>query len=237
MRILLVAALLLGPAVDAGAARRSSGWLWDTDVLPERTTELEWWTWERTGVEPRVVYLAVSGVVGLTDHLELALPLELGLAADGPGTRTHYGLELRARLASPDASRAGPIVPTLRFGVQRLVQTDEARLDLGATLSFAAGALRVVVDAAGVARTGAEEMSLVGGAGASWAVTDELRLGAELYAELGLAAPDDAYDRWVTAGPTLAFTHGRFWIAASLAIGLHDDAPTLLPRLSWAIAF
>lgn len=230
-------ALLLLVAADARAARRSSGWLWDTDVLPERSTELEWWTWERTGVEPRVVYVGVSGVVGLTDHLELALPLELGLAADGPGARTLYGLELRARLASPDATKAGPIVPTLRIGAHRVVQSDDARLELGATVSFAAGALRVVVDAAGVARTGDERISLSGGAGVSWAVSEELHLGAELYGELGLTAPQEDYERWITAGPTLAFTHGRFWVAASLGIGLDDDAPDLLPRVAWAIAF
>jgi hypothetical protein len=234
--ILGVAVLVVGlVARDAGAGRRRFAWLADTEVMPERTAELEWWVWERTEDGPRFVYLAVAGVIGLSDHLELSLPLELGVRGDGPGNLAGYGIELRARLASPDPARTGPLVPLVRAAARRLVQTDEARLDLGVVLSLDAGALRVVVDAGGYALTGRERYALAGGAGLSWRVAGELAAGVEAYAELPLDESDD--EAWITAGPSLAFTHGRFWVAASLPIGLHGAAPDLLPRIQWAIAF
>lgn len=230
--LLGIAAGLLA-AGDAAAAARRFAWLGDTDVLPERTVELEWWVWERPHA---AAWFVAAAVVGLTDHLELSLPFELGLSADGERARATYGAELRVRLASPDATRAGPVVPLLRAGAHRVVQTDEARLELFGTLSIDAGPARVVVEAGAYAMTGSERVYAAGGAGISLRVTDELRLGAELRAELSLDERDDD-DRWVNAGPNLAYVHGRLWVTASLPIGLHASAPDLLPRILWGVAF
>lgn len=232
----MAAAVLLCAPGDVNAGRRFSGWLSDTDVLPQRSAELEWWVWERTGQPPPVVYLAAAGVVGISDHLELALPLELGLRSDQPGQLALYGLDVRYRLASPDAAAAGPVVPLLRAGVRRLVQREDARLELDAVVSITAGKLRVVVNAGAFAETEAERIYAVGGAGVAYALTQDLAVGAELYAEASLFTPGE-HERWISAGPTLAFTYGRFWVTGSLPIGLHDEAPDLLPRVQWGIMF
>jgi hypothetical protein len=92
------------------------------------------------------------------------------------------------------------------------------------------------VDLGGWATTGDERVYATGGVGVSVAVTDELQLGAEVYAEASLATSGED-ERWVAAGPNVAYTHGRFWITASLPIGLHRAAPDLLPRVIWAVAF
>ena len=64
------------------------------------------------------------------------------------------------------------------------------------------------------------------------AVSGELRAGAEVVASL---FPRGAGTDWVAAGPNLAWTHGRFWLAASLPIGLSNiDAAA---RVRWGIAF
>lgn len=223
-------------ARDAGAAARRFAWLQDTDVLPERNVELEWWVWERARETPGAVWFVASGVIGLTDHLELSLPLELGIRGDGERALADYGLDLRVRLASADPAKVGPLVPLLRLGARRLVQSDEARLDLDAVLSLTAGRLHAVIDAGGFALTGSEQIYLAGGAGVSLRVTDELRVGAELHGEISLDQRDDD-DRWISAGPNLSYTHGRFWLTASLPIGLHEAAPDLLPRVIWGVAF
>jgi hypothetical protein len=236
--LLVVAALLIVESRVADAGRRFSGWLADTDVLPERTAELEWWVWESTGGGASdVVYLATAGVLGITDHLELTLPLELALRSEGPGSLVIYGADLRLRLASPDATKSGPVVPLLRLGARRMVQSDTARFELEGVVSVTAGRLRAVVNAGLWAYTRREELAFVGGGGLSWALTDELYAGAEVYAEVTLVTEDPEEERWVTAGPILGYTHGRFWITASLPIGLHGDAPDLLPRIMWGIAF
>lgn len=224
---------LLAAAGNAGAAARRFAWLDDTDVLPERSVELEWWVWERPDT---AVWFVGAAVVGINDHLELTLPFEVGLSSDGERARASYGAELRLRLASPDAARAGPVVPLLRAGAHRVVQTDEGRFELFAALSIDLGRARVVVEAGGYATTAEEQLYAAGGAGISVRVTDELRVGAELRAELSLDERDEE-DRWVSAGPNLAWTHGRLWVTAALPIGLHATAPEVLPRILWGVAF
>jgi hypothetical protein len=70
------------------------------------------------------------------------------------------------------------------------------------------------------------------GGGAVYKVARELRLGAEAYAELRVEGDSIS---WVAAGPTIAFTRGRFWMSGTFAIGIYQiDAA---PRVNLAIAF
>jgi len=69
-------------------------------------------------------------------------------------------------------------------------------------------------------------------AGVSVRLVDQLRAGAEVYAEVVLDG--DGVD-WIAAGPNLAWTHGRFWISAALGIGIIDIE--VAPRVNWAVAF
>jgi hypothetical protein len=222
-------------APDAVAARRRFAWVWDTDTLPQRTVELEWWVSELTGYAQPRADLAVHGVVGLTDTLELALPLELRWRPELGTDFYAYGLDLRWRLASPDLQEVGPVIPMVRAGVRRLIQTDEAEFEGHVIVSIDAGrAVRAVLDTGATVRTGSGAAVLTFGAGVSYALGEDLHLGIESYGEKSLHDADD--DFWITAGPNLSFTHGRFWITAALPIGLHRDAPDFLPRIVWAAA-
>jgi hypothetical protein len=69
-------------------------------------------------------------------------------------------------------------------------------------------------------------------AGASVRVVDELRLGAELYAQL---SRDATMSSWVVIGPDIAWTRGRFWLAGTFGVGLKNvtAAPRLNLGLDW----
>src|SRR5204863_5803354 len=114
----------------AQAARRSFAWLWDTEVVPERTVELEWWVTEETDDDSvdRAV-LTVSTVFGLTDNIEIAIPIDAAWRSDSGATEFQdYGIELRWRMATADPAKAPPVVPLVRVAVERLIQIHAARI-------------------------------------------------------------------------------------------------------------
>jgi hypothetical protein len=63
-------------------------------------------------------------------------------------------------------------------------------------------------------------------------VIDDLRLGAEVYAELDI---DESANRWAIVAPNLAWSHGRTWISAAMGIGVYHISNA--PRVMWGIAF
>jgi hypothetical protein len=76
---------------------------------------------------------------------------------------------------------------------------------------------------------------MTGGVGISLALTPDLHLGAEVYAWQTLASGSPP-ESWISAGPNLSFSHGRFWITAALPVGLNSGAPDFLPRIIWGTA-
>jgi len=221
---------------EACAARRRFAWLLDTDTVPERTAEVEWWAWERSRALDRTVYFTVEGVVGLTDTIELGFPLEVWMNQIG-GTVAVYGMEAKWRLFSADPAKAGPVVPLLRVGVLRFGQADSWRVEADAVVSVdLGGSLHLVGDAGGYYDNFDSRYYFTGGAGVSVAVTDELSLGAEFYAEATIATKGQE-ERWVSLGPNATFTHGRFWVTAAIPFGLTREAPDFVPKIIWAVAF
>jgi len=230
----LAALLLVLDVSPAAAGRRRFAWVLDPELVPQRGVELEWWIEERILGERDVGELAVHGVIGLTDNLELALPLETYWDQDGLYLQG-YGAELRWRLAPADPARAGPVIPLLRAGVRRLTSPGALGLTAGVAVAVDASArLRIALDAGVGWRTGDERAYLVYSGGATFALTGDLFAGVEAYGVLDTDDPDTA---WIAAGPVLSFTHGRFWITGSLPIGLVASAPDLLARVVWATAF
>jgi hypothetical protein len=67
-------------------------------------------------------------------------------------------------------------------------------------------------------------------AGVSVAVKPELRVGAEAF---GVRSFDSAVENWAAIGPSLAFTHARFWFAGSFGIGVHNVSSAA--QLIWGI--
>jgi hypothetical protein len=236
-----------GPRV-AGAGRTHFGWLRGADVVPERAVELETWIFEKNGVGddgevdevPDETAVWWTAVVGITDRIELGLPIEIRhtQVGDTDGLTLLYaaGAEVRWRLVSPDPVEAGPLAPALRIGVHRLINArsrtrGDAGLAIGADLGSRVHAA-VDLGATWIVGEGESLFELTPAAGVSIRIIDELRVGAEAYSEVALRGQERD---WLAAGPNLAWTHGRFWMTAALPIGLIDISTA--PRINWAVAF
>lgn len=231
----------------AHAGRSFYGWLYGTEVLPERGVELQTWILETNGKYGKssdTSSIWWGPLIGVTDQLELSLPVEMlwqsGDAAEGmtpsPSfTFQRFGLEARYRLAPSDPVEAPAFVPLISAAVKRDVTIRNAVIvEADAVASYDVGAVQALIDVGvfGELKSSGGDWSLRPGAGVSVAVTSELRLGAEAYVDLSF---DSASDSWAIVGPNLAWTHGRFWLSGSFGIGVYHV--TTAPRVMWGIAF
>ena len=232
----------------AHAGRTFYGWLYGTEVVPERGVELQTWIQDENdkySSRNKETWLAWGPQVGITDELELGLPVELEwsdvpVTGDMAGRRTsftfkRFGVEARYRLAPPDPVEAPALVPLVRLAVKRDVTArSNVRLEGDAVLSYQAGGLQVVADIGftGDLASSASHLELHPGVGVSALATGELRVGAEIYSELSL---DTRSESWAMVGPDLSWTHGRFWVSGAFGIGLYRVQ--VAPRVIWGIGF
>lgn len=235
----VVAALLAAPSA-AHAGRRPFIWTYDTEVMPERGVELEQWVWERYGGAGDLASIWFSPIVGITDHVELALPIEWFWWSEPESTQLEtWGADLRIRLDSPDPAEAGAFVPLVRVGAKRLVRHPDDAVQLEANLVAGLDlveSLHAAVDLGVIAHTDGAFVAPTYGAGVSYEVRDGLRFGGELFGEYFVEGP--AKDTgWLMAGPNAAWSAGRVWITAGLLLGVTETAPDAMPRLLWAVAF
>jgi hypothetical protein len=235
-RSLVVAAVLVGYALPAHAGRTHFAWLYGSEVIPERGVELENWILEenKKGDEKSDETSFWWGpVMALTQHLEFAISMEAADETTGAHF-TSWGGEVRYRPQSPDPVDAGPFTTLFRVGAKRLIQ-DRAgvRGEADIVASYAAGSAVLSVDLGGVFEhvPGEDEVEFRPGAGVSFRVIDDFRLGVESYAELSVKGGGSS---WLVVGPTASLTRGRFWGAATLGIGVFGirDAP----RVTFGVA-
>jgi hypothetical protein len=241
----LIAACVLPRTAHAG--RSFYGWLYGTEVMPERGVELDTWVQEEDDkyeTHTEETWVSWGPTLGITDQLELGLPIELEwsdtVSATAPGGRKigftfrRFGIEARYRLVSPDPVDAPALVPLIRVAVKRdVTQRDDVRLEGDAVVSYDAGKLQALVDLGVIADVGItpRRYELHPGAGVSAQVTSELRIGAEIYAELSTRSRTES---WATAGPDLSWTHGRFWVSGAFGLGVYHVQ--FAPRVFWGIA-
>ena len=238
----VVVALGFAPA-SASAGRNHFGWLFDNEVNEERGVELETWLFEEdgtgdAGIEESSLWWGPT--IGVTDQLELAIPVEVLWidVHDGSPPRTklsRFGAEVRWRLVTMDPEEAPPVAPLLRLAVKRMIDVREGvRIEGDVVVGLDAGRVHAAVDLGAVTEIvdGADSVELYPAAGVSVAVTDDLSVGVEAIAEIVAEGEEDS---WVAVGPDLAWTHGRFWLSAAYGIGVYQiDAA---PRLNWGVAF
>ncbi len=252
MRRALLVIALLALSREAHAGRQLLTWSLDTETLPERSVELEQWITDRTGDWEAGTGVWWGPIIGVTDKLEVALPVlfsfAVGSGGAGPATNLDaYGLDVRYRLVSADPVTAPRIVPLVRGSIQRLVRNREALIArIDGVVSGDFGRVHAVIDV-GLEAQGEPSNLNVGvayGFGASVRVTGDVHAGAELYAEKGLDQPVGVNGwittgplGWIAVGPNVAWTHGRFWITASYLRGVNAGAPTNIPRVIWGILF
>jgi hypothetical protein len=244
-RILLAAmAIALLGADDADAGLRLSAWSFDTNTVPERHVELEQWITQNIsgddGMTGSTTFLWAP-IVGVTDQIEVALPVTATHSrALGTTQFETFGLEARWRLVPRDRDPLirRKIVPLLRAGVRRLVADDDAvRISGHAVVGFdPTPEIHVVVNAGVATLTDPETIVIEYSAGATYAVTPDVRLGIDAFGDYAAVTPAAKQGRF-SVGPAIALTHGRFWVAASVPIGLTSKSADAIPRLIWAIAF
>jgi hypothetical protein len=243
-RMRLAVALILVAAITspapAWAGRTHYGWLYGSEVNPEGGVELESWIFERNhraGSDETALWWAP--VIGVTEHLELAIPVELTWHrsdVSAPVTQiSRWGAEARYRFNSADPVEAGPVTGLVRVAVKREVALrDGVRGEADAVLGFEAGRVHAELDLGGVITSNGDSTvaEVRPGAGVSIRVVADLRLGAETYGEIGAAGE---VDDWMAVGPDVAWTQGRFWLAATLGIGLYGVRTA--PRVNLGVAF
>lgn len=237
--VLLVACISSG---TAHAGRSFFGWLESTEVMPERGVELQTWMFEENekyGTDDKDTWFWWGAVVGITDRLELQLPIEAEWYAMDDGTTRftarRFGAGVRYRLVSADPVEAPPLVPLVQASVKRdLRNRDDVHIEVGGALSYEVGAVQALASLGFVGdfQSHTSHSELRPGAGVSVAVTSELRLGGEIYSELSF---DSQAESWAAIGPNISWTHGRFWISGAFGIGLYHIQTA--PRVMWGIAF
>jgi hypothetical protein len=229
----------------AQAGRSFYGWLYGTEVMPERGVELQTWIVEQNdkyGSGGRDSSLWWGPLIGITDRLELALPIELEWTrTEGEETTKtsftfrRFGIEARYRLASADPAEAPAFVPLIRLAAKRDVSVrDDLRLEGDLVASYEAGPVHALLDVGFVSdlQPHRSHNELRPGAGLSIRLAGGLRFGGEVYSELAF---DSQSQSWAAAGPNLAWTHGRFWFSGAFGIGIYHVK--LAPRFMWGIAF
>jgi hypothetical protein len=241
-RLALAGLVLFATPTRAHAGRSHFAWLYGSDIVPERGTEVETWILEENGEgdkKERETAFWWGPVFAVTPHLELAIAIEAEYKdeRDGRGGDVHFtrwGGELRYRVQSPDPVDAGPFVTKFRVAAKRLIENRAGvQLEADAILSYQRGRVFALVDLGAVLENipGARETQIRPGAGISIRATKELRLGVESYGELVV---DGDGTSWYVVGPTVSLTSGRFWGAATYGIGLFgmDNAP----RVTFGVA-
>jgi len=236
MRAVIVCAVLAATVGPAHAGRSFYAWLPATEIVPERGTEIETWIAEENDegdTHLRETLVGAAPVFAATEQLEVAVPFEVVRATedglDPLFTLRAFGVEGRYRFASAAAA----IVPFLKFGLERDVTIRNlGRLKLDPALAFQRGSLHVVADAGVIfeANPGGVHLEVRPGAGASYLVSPQVRLGAELHAELSL---DSAGRSWAAAGPNVAWLRGRSWLVATLGVGVYNVG--MAPRIMWGL--
>ena len=232
-----MAALVLAAwAAPAHAGRSHFGWLYGSEIIPERGSEMETWIVEENKKGDGQVDETSfwwGPVIALTAHVELGIPIEAHHVNDHVSPPVdefeRWGAELRYRPQSPDKIDAGPLTNVFRLGVKRLIEDRGGVLLEGDVVtSYEHGDVFASVDLGAVMNVvpNANEAELRPAAGVSVRVKGDVRLGAEEYSELIV---DGSGTSWLVIGPTIALTHGRFWGAATYGVGVFGirDAPRL----------
>src|SRR6266496_326668 len=96
--VLLTAVLVAAPG-SAHAGRTFYGWLYGSEVMPERGAELQSWVTEENKPKVAETSWLLAAQVGITDQLELGFPTELTWEKDDTGMAStrfnRFGVEAR----------------------------------------------------------------------------------------------------------------------------------------------
>ena len=242
--LVLAAALLAAAPGTARAGRTFYGWLYGTEVMPERGAEIQTFVQEenhQADANESETDWWFSPAIGINDQLELLLPIEMDwTVANDQGPRfsiVNFGAEVRYRFVTADPTDKPALVPLIRVALKRPVlgPRDVWQPEADLVTSYDVGRTQLLADLGAVATLGenVQDVELRPGVGASVLAVGDVRFGAEVFAEIELT--NGGAGSWVAAGPNIAWSHGRSWISAAYGIGIWHirDAP----KINWGIAF
>ncbi|MCP3139555.1 hypothetical protein [Pyxidicoccus xibeiensis] len=236
-------------AAPAQAGRRPFIWTYDTDIVPKGDVELEQWLWARSRApafpeRPSVYWIWWGPVIGLSQHLELALPFQV--RANRTVTELEsFEADFRYRLFPRGDDRAfQPLVRVAWHQAIRSANPSRVDVDLVGSYELESG-LRLALDLGAqvgipALRGGEAPVRILGtySAGVSYPVIpDELRLSLESFGELDLK--DAGQEPHLFVGPSVAWTFGRTWVTVGTLVGVTavaPETPRFMPRLIWAVA-
>lgn len=242
VRVMVLACVLAPGAAHAG--RTQFGWLFGSEVMPERGAEILTWITEENGtggVNYHETLWGIQAMIGATDQLEIVFPAEFTWrdsdAINPVTTWKRYGVEARYRFVSGDPVDAPPFAPLVRLAVKRDITVRDVAIveaNFVASTITPTGSVMGLVDLGIVAAIGKDDQVFEArpGIGVSFKVVGDLRLGAEVFGRLSFETADA---RWIAAGPNLAWSHGRSWVSAAMGIGLYQIRTA--PALQWGIMF
>ncbi len=256
-------------STPALADRTNHLFLDETQMLPEGDVELEQWLWA-DGQIPSMPGRPVSGwtwfgpAVGISSHLELALPLVV-LGFTEPGTPGYSGqpgqtgmpaqpvlvldsISLVARYRFFPREQDDGFQPLIRVEYQQPLSLYSGPPELKVLLVGTYGNLTGV---RGTVNLGVQfglpflqssstaSFSALGtaGLGMSVPVGTEFRLAAEFEGQLpltGIVQPNIAQ---LFLGPSVAWTRGQIWVTFGSLFGLTRNSNRFLPKVLWGITF
>jgi hypothetical protein len=241
--------MVVAVPATAHAGRTFYGWLQDTQVMPERGAEIQTFISEENYQGPDTTPPSkdhnttwwLAPAIGINDQLELALPVQFVWDhVDGAAPHTNflsYGAQIKYRFVTSDPVDAPDFVPAIRATIDRVVigSRDHWVPEVDLIGSYQTGIVHAVVNAGVVGDVSPDDQHFEGhgGAGVSIETIEDLRVGAELFADVSLDS--NTTGTWVVIGPNISWSHGRSWLSASYGIGIYQirDAP----KLNWGIAF
>jgi hypothetical protein len=236
-------------AGPAQAGRRAFSWAYDTEIVPKGDVELEQWLWARSRApafpsQPASYWVWWGPVLGLSQHLELALPFQVR-ATQSVTELESFEADLRYRLFPRGDDSA--FQPLVRLAWHQAIRTaNPSRVDLTLAGSYQLeGGLRAVLNLG--AQVGIPALRGSGGgvrvlgtysAGVAYPVIpDELQLSLESFGEVPMRGLE--LKPHVFIGPNVAWTFGRTWVTVGTLVGLtglFPETPRFMPRLIWAVA-
>jgi hypothetical protein len=269
-RLLLAVLALAAP--PAWADRTNHLFLDETQMLPEGDVELEQWVWA-DGQIPSMPGRPVSGwtwfgpAVGISSHLELALPLVvLGFTEPGTPAMAAYGGQPAQAAQSPQpvlVLDSISLVARYRFfpreqddGFQPLIRVEyqqplslysgppQLKVLLVGTYGNLTGVrgtvnLGVQLGLPFLQSSSTASFSALGtaGLGVSVPVGAEFRLAAEFEGQVALAGSVQPNTAQLFLGPSVAWTRGQIWVTFGSLFGLTRNSNRFLPKVLWGITF
>jgi hypothetical protein len=240
-------------AARAEAGRRAFLFAYDSEIVPEGDVELEQWWWSESRIQasadrptarPALYWIWWAPVIGLSNHLELALPFQIIASGSSTSLQT-FSVDAYYRFFSRE--KDGGFQPLVRASIHQAISSrsapstgevnlvlaygkpSELHLALNAGVTFSLPWPENLPRPATGSFGGGVSYPLPGG---------EFRLSAEMLAEVQSPSNPNAFPRYF-AGGALSWTRGRIWITAGTMVGLtglSSASPPFIPRLLWAVA-